>query len=175
MTREPARPIPKGIINARQLVNELAAEEVFSITATNPFWTETQLASNLLITQLSYSRENIEIKLDVTVGRIFDTSAGDELNEMLPIPINLGFSLEPQPLLVVSESLAVTPDTKKHEVSSFISASIMKSLMVVQTLLVTDGFTNEEKVRWENSFLPVAQSVWDFSSLSAQVLTNNAK
>ena len=175
MTREPARQIPKGIINARDLINELAQDSVISISATNQYWTETEIFSKPFVTQVSYSRQNIEIQVDVRIGRIFDTSAADELNEMLPIPINVTYSLEPNPMLQVSECLAVTPDTKKHEVRNFINACITKSLMVVQTLLVTDGFTNEEKSRWEESFLPTARSLWDFSGLSEEILLNNGK
>ena len=175
MTREAAKPIPKGIINARQLINELAAEEAISISATNPFWTDTELISKPFTSKISYSRENIEIQIEITIGRVFDSSAAEELNDMLPIPINVGFSLEPHPLVVISESMAVTPETKKHELSSFITGTIFKSLMIVQTLLVTDGFVNEDKTRWANSDLPPAQSLWDFSDLTSQVLAKNAK
>ncbi len=174
MTREPARPIPKGIVNARQLINELAAESTISISASNPFWTETELLSKPFISRISYSKENIEIQIDVTIGRVFDSSAANEINEMLPIPINVDFSLEPQPLVTVSESMAVTPNTKKSEVSSFVTGVIYKSLMIVQTLLVTDGFVKEDKERWIHSNFPPAQSLWDFSGLSSQVLANNA-
>jgi hypothetical protein len=175
MTREPARQIPKGIVKARQLINELAAESELAITASNPYWTETQIISNPFITNLSYDRENIEIQIDITVGRIFDTSAANELNSMLPIPINIQFSLDPQPILFVSESLAVTPETTKIEIRNFLNTSFIKSLMVVQTLLVTDGFVTEEKIRWENFSIPKAQSLWDFGSLTLQILSSHGK
>jgi hypothetical protein len=175
MKREPAKAIPKGIVNARQLINDLARDLAITISATNPYWTETQLSSNPFTTRVSYDRENIEMCIEVSIGRVFDSSVANELNEMLPIPVNLQFSLEPQPRLFVSESLAVTPATKKNELNSFISGCIIKSLMIVQALLVTDGFTSDEKNRWENSILPPAQSLWDFSGLTSQVLSSNAQ
>ena len=175
MSREPARPIPKGIVNARQLINDLSSDSEISISATNQFWSETELVLKPFDALISYSKENIEIQLNVTVGRIFDTSAADELNLMLPIPINISYSLEPQPLLQVSESLAVTPETKRSEIKNFITDCIMKSLMIVQTLLVTDGFVSEDKARWEKSIVPKANSLWDFSILTEQILNKNAK
>ena len=175
MTREPAKPIPKGIVNARQLINQLAEESAISISATNQYWTETEILSKPFTTRVSYNRQNIEIQIEITIGRVFDTSVANELNQMLPIPVDINFSLEPNPMLQVSECLAVTPATNKNELQNFINSCIIKSLMIVQTLLVTDGFTNEEKIRWGKSVVPMAQSLWDFTGLSAEILANNGR
>lgn len=162
--------IPKGIINARGLVNELANESRLKLDATNQFWQETGLFCAPFSGRLLYSRENIELVLEVTIGRIFDSSAGQEVLDELPIPVNYLFSLEPQPLLKIIGELPVTQDTKKNEVANFINNIMIISLMATQALLVTDSFTAQAKDELQASRLPKSNSLWDFGGLAEDLL-----
>lgn len=170
MSREAAQPIPKGIVKARGLVNELAAEGRIRIDATNPYWQETWVSCKPFKGKISYSKQNIELLFEITVGKVFDSSAGREIIEDLPIPINYNYSLEPEPLLQIFSELAVTPETRKTEVSNFLQNTTIQSLIATQALLVTDSFTRETKENLGQGLLPKANSLWDFGGLSEMIL-----
>ena len=72
MSREAPEPIPKGIVNARGLINELAGDARIRIEATNPYWQETSILCSPFRGVISYSKENIELLFRITVGRVFD-------------------------------------------------------------------------------------------------------
>ena len=170
MSREAAQPIPKGIVNARGLVNELAGEAKVRIEATNPYWQETGIECNPFKGKLSYSKENIELLFEITVGRVFDSSVGQEIIEDLPFPVNYSYSLEPEPLLQIFGELAVTPDTKKFEVLNFLKNTTILALISTQALIVTDSFTKESMKSLSEGKLPKANSLWDFGSLAEEIL-----
>ena len=162
--------IPKGIINARGLVNELASESRIRLDVTNQFWQETGLFCTPFSARFLYSRENIELILEITIGRIFDSGAGQEVLDELPIPVSYSFSLEPQPLIKITGELPVTPDTKKSEVANFINNTLIVSLMSTQALLVTDSFTAQSKEELQAGKLPKPNSLWDFGGLVDDLL-----
>jgi hypothetical protein len=170
MSREAAQPIPKGIVNARGLVNELAGEARIRIEASNPYWQETKILCSPFNGKISYSRENIELLFEITVGRVFDSSVGQEIIEDLPFPVNYTYSLEPEPLLRIFGELAVTPDTKKFEVSNFLKNTTILALVATQSLLVTDSFTKETKESLSKGTLPKANSLWNFGGLAEEIL-----
>jgi len=170
MTRVPAQPIPKGIVNARGLVNELAGEAKIQIKATNPFWQETEILCSPFTGKISYSKENIELLFEITVGRVFDSSAGQEIIEELPFPVNYSYSLEPEPLLQVFGEMAVTPDTKKFEIFNFLKETTMLALVSTQVLMVTDSFTKDTMSCLTDGKLPKANSLWDFGGLAEEIL-----
>ena len=170
MSREAAQPIPKGIVNARGLVNELAGEARIRIEATNPYWQETGILCSPFIGKISYSRENIELLFEITIGRVFDSSAGQEIIEDLPFPVNYSYSVEPEPLLQIYGELAVTPETRKPEVSNFIKNTTIIALMATQALIVTDSFTKETQKNFSDGTLPKANSLWDFGGLAEEIL-----
>jgi len=173
MSREPIKPIPKGILAARSHINQLAAEGRFTLVTQTPFWKETEILCEPFSSRLFYSRENIEIILEVEVGSVFDTSAIEEMMQSLPIPINYSFSLEPQPRLTVESYLAVTPETDKSEVLNFIKNTMFSVLMTAQVSLVTDSLTKEAKDKLTIGLLPKANSLWDFGALTESLLSNN--
>jgi hypothetical protein len=173
MSREPIKPIPKGILAARSSINQLAAEGRFTLTTQNPFWQETEILCKPFSSRLFYSRENLEIVLEVEVGSVFDSFAIEEMMQSLPIPINYSFSLEPQPKLTVQGYLAVTPETDKSEVFSFVKNTMFSVLMTAQVSLVTDSLTKESKDKLTNGLLPKANSLWDFGGLTESLLSNN--
>jgi hypothetical protein len=170
MSREAAQPIPKGIVNARGLVNELASEARIKIEATNPYWQETGILCSPFKGKITYSRENIELLFRITVGRVFDSIVGQEVIEELPFPVNYSYSLEPEPLLEIFGELAVTPDTKKFEVVNFLSNTVILALMATQALMVTDSFTQETTKILSAEKLPKANSLWDFGGLAEKIL-----
>ena len=171
MTRVPAQPIPKGIVNARGLVNQLASDATIRIKATNPFWQETEILCSPFSGKISYSKENIELLFEITVGRVFDSSAGQEIIEELPFPVNYSYSLEPEPLLQIFGELAVTPNTKKAEISNFLQNTTMLALVSTQALMVTDSFTKESMESLTDGKLPKANSLWDFGGLAGEILS----
>jgi len=173
MSREPIRPIPKGIIAARTCINDLASESKFTLVARNSLWSEAEILCHPLECKVSYSRENIELIFEIKIGRAFETSAIDELMEDLPVPINYSFSLEPEPELVVVNQMAVVPTTSKSEVMTFIKNSLLSALMTVQICLVTDSLTSNSKSILQNSILPKANSLWDFGTIAESLLSNN--
>ena len=170
MTREAAQPIPKGIVNARGLINELAGEARIRIEATNPYWQETGIFCSPFSGEITYSKENVELLFRITIGRVFDSSIGQEVVEELPFPVNYSYSLEPEPLLEIFGELAVTPDTKKSEVINFLSNTVMQALMATQALMVTDSFTQETTKMLSAEKLPKANSLWDFGGLVEEIL-----
>jgi hypothetical protein len=170
MSREAAKPIPKGIVNARALVNELAGEARIRIEAINPYWNETEIYCSPFRGKISYSRENIELLFEITVGRVFDSSVGQEVIEDLPFPVNYTYSLEPEPLLQIFGELAVTPNTEKFEVSKFLENTVILALMATQALIVTDSFTKESRENLDQTPLPKANSLWDFGGLAEEIL-----
>ena len=170
MTREAAQPIPKGIVNARGLINELARDARIRIEATNPYWQKTGIFCSPFIGEISYSIKNIELLFRITVGRVFDSSVGQEVIEELPFPVNYSYSLEPEPLLEIFGELAVTPDTKKSEVINFLSNTVMQALIATQALMVTDSFTKETTKNLTAEKLPKANSLWDFGGLAEEIL-----
>jgi hypothetical protein len=170
MTRVPAQAIPKGIVNARGLVNELAGDTTIRIQATNPFWQEAVILCSPFTGKISYSKENIELIFEITIGRVFDSSAGQEIIEELPFPVNYSYSLEPEPLLKIFGEMAVTPNTKKSEVSNFLKNTTMLALVSTQALMVTDSFTKETMKSLTDAKLPKANSLWDFGGLAEKIL-----
>ena len=162
--------IPKGIINARGLLNDLANESMIKLGATNQFWQETELFCGPFAARFSYSKEYIELILEVTLGRVFDSEAGQEVIDGLPIPVSFEFSIEPQPLLKTFGELPVSPNTKKSEVASFIKNTLILALMTTQALLVSDSFTVESKEKLKAGNFPKPNSLWDFGGLVNQLL-----
>jgi hypothetical protein len=173
MNREPIRPIPKGILAARTCINELAAEYQFTLVAKNSLWTEAEILCHPLMCRVSFSRENIELLLAIKIGRVFETSAIEELMEDLPIPVKYSFSLEPEPELVVMNQMAVVPTTSKSEVLTFIKNSLFSALMTTQICLVTDSLTAASKSHLDSGSLPKANGLWDFGSIIDSILKNN--
>lgn len=170
MSREAAQAIPKGIVNARGLINELAGDARIRIGTTNPFWKETSISCSPFIGAITCSKENVEILFRITVGRVFDSSVGQEVIEDLPFPVNYSYSLEPEPLLEIFGEMAVTPNTKKPEVVNFLSNTLMQALMATQALMVTDSFTQETTKILSAEKLPKANSLWDFGGLVEEIL-----
>jgi hypothetical protein len=170
VSREAAQAIPKGIVNARGLVNELAGDAKIRIEATNPYWQKTGISCSPFKGEITYSKENIELLFRITVGRVFDSSVGQEVIEELPFPVNYSYSLEPEPLLEIFGELAVTPDTKKFEIISFLSNTVMLALVATQALMVTDSFTQETTKILSAEKLPKPNSLWDFGGLAEQIL-----
>lgn len=170
MSREAARPIPKGILNARGLINELAREARIRIQATNPYWQQTSILCSPFKGEISYSRENLELIFRITVGRVFDSSVGQEVIEELPFPVNYSYSIEPEPHLEIFGELGVTPETKKHEVMNFLSNTVIHALMATQALMVTDCFTKETTKNLIAGKLPKANSLWNFGGLAEEIL-----
>jgi hypothetical protein len=170
MSREAPQKIPKGIVNARGLINELAGDARIRIEATNPYSQETSILCSPFRGVISYSKENIELLFRVTVGRVFDSSVGQEVIEELPFPVNYSYTLEPEPLLEIFGELAVTPDTKKYEVINFLSNTVIQALMATQALMVTDSFTKETTKNLSAEKLPKPNSLWDFGGLAEEIL-----
>ena len=170
MSREPAHPIPKGIVNARNLVNELAGEARIRIEATNPYWQETGILCSPFAGKIHYAKENIELLFELTLGRVFDSSVGEEIIEDLPFPVSYSYSLEPEPLLQIFGELPVTPATKKFEVFNFLKNTTILALMATQALIVTDSFTKESMESLSEGKLPKANGMWDFGGLAEEIL-----
>ena len=173
MSREPIYPIPKGILAARSSVNQLASEGRFTLVAQTPLWKEAEILCKPFSSRVFYSRENIELIIEVGVGSVFDTSAVEEMMQSLPIPVNYSFSLEPQPKLTVQNYLAVVPEIGKSEVLGFVKNTMLAVLMTAQVSLVTDSLTKESKDNLTGGLLPKANSLWDFGALTESVLSNN--
>jgi hypothetical protein len=173
MSREPINPIPKGILAARTCINELASENKFKLVARNSLWTEAEILCHPLECKVSYSRESIELIFEIKIGKVFETSAIEELMEELPIPVNYSFSLEPEPELVVVNQMAVVPTTSKSEVMAFFKNSLLSALMTAQVCLVTDSLTAKSKSIFQKSSLPKGNSMWDFGSIIDSLLSDN--
>ena len=170
MNRVPAQPIPKGIVNARGLVNELARESRIRIEAKNPYWQVTEIYCDPFVGAISYSRENIELIFEIFIGRVFDADAGQEIISELPIPVNFNFSLEPEPLVSIIGEIAVTPNSQKFEISNFLSNTMICALMSTQALIVTDSFTQDSMKKLNAGKLPQANSMWDLGELAEKLL-----
>lgn len=173
MTRQPIYPIPKGILSARTCINQLASEGRFTLVSQTPLWKEAEILCKPFSSNISYSRENIELIIEVEIGSVFDTSAIEEMMQSLPIPVNYSFSLEPQPKLRIQNYLAVVPDTDKSEVLGFVKNTMLAALMTAQVSLVTDSLTNESRDNLTGGLLPKPNSLWDFGSLTESLLNNN--
>jgi hypothetical protein len=170
VSKIPPKRIPEGIINARALVNELAKDYVIIISDKNPYWQETEISCRPFTGKISYSIEYLELNFEISVGRVFDSSAGEEIIEDLPVPVNYEFSLEPEPKFTIVGNLAVTPNTQKNEVWQFILNNTIIALMATQALMVTDSFTKDSASLLAEGPFPRANSVWDFGGLARKVL-----
>ncbi len=173
MSREPIKPIPKGILAARTCVNQLASEGRFTLVTQTPLWKEAEILCKPFSSRVFYSRENIELILEVEIGSVFDSSAIEEMMQSLPIPVNYSFSLEPNPKLTVINYLAVVPEMDKSEVLTFVKNTIFSALMTAQVSLVTDSLTQESKAILTSGLLPKANSLWDFGGLTEALLNSN--
>lgn len=171
MTREPAKRLPEAIIHGRDLLNELSTEKIITLRNSNRNWSENGINCFPFDGKISYSRENLEFRLEITVGRIFDVS-GVEILETLPLPVNYFFSLDPVPVFTVSESIAVTPNSTKSEIWSFLQITLAKTLMATHTFLVSDTFEQECRARIATGNFPNSQSAWDYFDLAKKILSN---
>ena len=161
--------LPKGIIHARTLINSIANESFINLSTKTPLWSETELLCKPFNGKLTYSRDNIEMVLEIDIGRTPDTGYLQEIMETLPIPTNYKYSLEPKALITVVREIAVTTNTTKHELANFFSDSIMVALVVTQTLLMNQVLTSDS-VGVFFEMLPYPSEPWDFSELSRKIL-----
>ena len=173
MSRNVIYPIPKGIIAARNALNELSREGKINLISKSLTWSEAEIFCSPLKCEVSFSRENIELVLKIRLGRIFDTSAIEELMSEIPIPINYSYTLEPEPELYSIDQLAVTPQTNKTELIAFLNSAITKALMAIQMCLVTDSFNQKSKSSLTESILPQPNQLWDFRDLTGKLLTQH--
>ena len=169
MTREPAKRIPESILHGRDLLNELATEGLITFQKTNPNWSENNFNCFPFDAQIKYSKQNSEFEVEITVGRVFDTSAVEILAD-LPIPVNFAYSLDPIPVFSVKDTLTVGIATTKIEMWNFLQLAVVKTLMATHTLLVTDSFESECKQRISNWDFPSAHSAWDYYGIAEQML-----
>ena len=159
--------LPKGIIHARTLINSIANESFINLSTKTPLWSE--LLCKPFNGKLTYSRDNIEMVLEIDIGRTPDTGNLQEIMETLPIPTNYKYSLEPKALITVVREIAVTTNTTKHELANFFSDSMMVALVVTQNLLMNQVLTSDS-VGVFFEMLPYPSEPWDFSELSRKIL-----
>lgn len=171
MTREPARKIPEGLLKARAWVNELELEGLFKLNKQSDFWSRAEVICAPLIPILSISKENFELEFDIVIGIFEDSESIENVMSELPIPISHEITLEANPLLTIKFQFAATPQCKKNEISNFITDSLFKSLLVVQTALVMEAFTPLTRDAYSQK-LPKPGQIWSHGELVRNMLGN---
>lgn len=169
MVREPAKKIPAGIVHARALINDLNAKSHFQINVANQYWSSAELVCVPFLCLLEFSKENIELDLKIVAGEFESSDSLLEVLGELPIEIEHSYSLIPNPVLTLNFNLPVMPNTQEYEIANFLIESVIKSLMVVQTALVTESFTPSSRNLF-SSYLPKPAGLWNFGEIARGLL-----
>lgn len=173
MEKKAARPLPKGIVRGRDIINELSSNGQIKIDAKNLYWSSAQLLCTPFQGIIEYDRQDSTFILKIGLGRTPDTYLLQEVLESLPIPVEVSYSLEPESTIYIEEKIGVTDKINSQEVLRFIQETIIRSLVVTQSLIVNRVFTPNSL----DSFfkhLPNPSSTWNFGDLAEKVLKTKA-
>jgi hypothetical protein len=173
MERKAIRPLPRGIVRGRELINELSSMGFIQVESKNLFWNSAQLLCNPFEGIIEYDRQDSSFTLKIQLGRTPDTYLLQEVLGSLPIPVEVGYSLEPESTIYIEEKLSVSDKINSQEVLRFIQEAIIKTLVVTQSLIVYRVFTPNSLDKFFQH-LPNPNSTWNFGDLAEKVLKTKA-
>lgn len=169
MDKKAIRPLPKGILRGREIINDLSSKGHIKVTSRSPFWSHAQLVCTPFQGVIEYDRESSAFTLNIKLGRTPDTYLLQEVLESSPILVEVGYSLEPESMIFLEEKLFVTEQINSQEVLKFLKESIISTLVVTQILIVNRVFSpNSLGPFFEH--LPDPSSTWNLGELAEKVL-----
>lgn len=173
MEKKAIRPLPKGIVRGREIINELSSKGLIEVKSKNPFWDSVELVCKPFQSIIEYDRQSLAFTLKIELGRTPDTYLLQEVLESLPIPVEVGYSLEPESTIFIEEKLNATDEINSQEVLGFLQDAFLKTLVVTQSLIVNRIFTPDSlDIFFEH--LPNPNSIWNFGDLAEKVLNTKA-